>query len=383
MLGGLALIILFLIKHTKLKDSIGTVLYGVERESLGEIFFVISVFIIFYLSKGNKILYSIPILVLTFADSTAALIGRNYGKNNIAKLNEDAKSIEGSFMFFMVAFMITLVPLLLFTEVGREETLIISTIIGFNIALIEMISHKGNDNILIPLTTYALLVTHINLEITALRINLIILALIFIIITIANRVKSWSKIALVEALVIGYLTVTLYGIYALIPPVILFLTCMRFPKVREEEKNKLYDARIIETNVVIGIAISGIAKITGLKSELFMLYALAYSMHLSINTFIRLKYYFNLPELDSVLLSAIKGLGFIFLPSLLVQKIIFGNIPNLLTLCLLSCTIFLSSLMISAEKKDVKIEEITVKNGYMHMQIVFVLTIFAYFIINI
>lgn len=383
MLGGLALIILFLIKHTKLKDSIGTVLYGVERESLGEIFFVISVFIIFYLSKGNKILYSIPILVLTFADSTAALIGRNYGKNNIAKLNEDAKSIEGSFMFFMVAFMITLVPLLLFTEVGREETLIISTIIGFNIALIEMISHKGNDNILIPLTTYALLVTHINLEITALRINLIILALIFIIITIANRVKSWSKIALVEALVIGYLTVTLYGIYALIPPVILFLTCMRFPKVREEEKNKLYDARIIETNVVIGISISGIAKITGLKSELFMLYALAYSMHLSINTFIRLKYYFNLPELDSVLLSAIKGLGFIFLPSLLVQKIIFGNMPNLLTLCLLSCIIFLSSLMISAEKKDVKIEEITVKNGYMHMQIVFILTIFAYFIINV
>ena len=147
-LGILALIILFALKHTKLKNSLGTILYSINRESLGEMFFVISVFSIFYLSKGDKILYSVPILILTFADSMAALIGKNYGKKNIAELNEDAKSIEGSFIFFMVAFMATLVPLLLFTTVGREETLIISAIVGFNVALIEMVSHTGNDNLL-------------------------------------------------------------------------------------------------------------------------------------------------------------------------------------------------------------------------------------------
>ena len=147
-LGILALIILFALKHTKLKNSLGTILYSINRESLGEMFFVISVFSIFYLSKGDKILYSVPILILTFADSMAALIGKNYGKKNIAELNEDAKSREGRFIFFMVAFMATLVPLLLFTTVGREETLIISAIVGFNVALIEMVSHTGNDNLL-------------------------------------------------------------------------------------------------------------------------------------------------------------------------------------------------------------------------------------------
>ena len=179
-LGIMAIIILYILKNTRLKESLGTVLYSIERESLGEVFFVISVFLIFYLSKGDKILYSIPILILTFADSTAALIGKNYGKKNMAKLNEDAKSIEGSFMFFMVAFILTLVPLLLFTNVGREETLIISTIVGFNVALIEMISHTGNDNLYIPLTTYAFLVTHISLEAESLRINLLILDVIFV-----------------------------------------------------------------------------------------------------------------------------------------------------------------------------------------------------------
>ncbi len=200
-LGVIAIIILYILKNTNLKKSLGTVLYEVERNSLGEIFFVIAVFLIFYLSKGDKILFSIPILILTFADSTAALIGKNYAKKNLAELNEDDKSIEGSLSFFIVAFIMTLVPILLFTGVGREETLIISTIIGFNVAMIEMISHTGNDNLLIPLTTYAFLTTHIPLGVTQLRINLVILGLIFVLITIANSVKSWSTLALVETLV--------------------------------------------------------------------------------------------------------------------------------------------------------------------------------------
>ena len=197
-------------------------------------------------------------------------------------------------MFFIVAFMMALVPLLLFTKVGREETLIISIIIGFNVALIEMISHKGNDNLLIPLTTYAFLATHINLDVETLRVNLLIIGIIISLVIIANRVKAWSKLALAETLVVGYLTVILYGIYALIPPVMLFLTSMTFPKIKENEKDNLYDARIIETNVVIGLAICGLAAISGLKAKIFMIYSLVYSMHLSINTFVRFKYYIKL-----------------------------------------------------------------------------------------
>jgi len=377
-LGLIALIVLTLLKHTKLKNSLGTILYSVERESLGEIFFVVSVFTIFYLSKGDKILFSIPILVLTFADSIAALIGKNYGKKNLAELNEDAKSIEGSFMFFMVAFMATLVPLLLFTTVGREETLIISTIIGFNVAMIEMISHTGNDNLLIPLTTYAFLVTHINLSVELLRDNLILLGIIYVLATIANRVKAWSKLAVVETLVVGYLTVSLYGTYALIPPAMLLFTCMRFPKMKENEKNNLYDARIIETNIIIGIGICGLVAITGWKEEFFMVYALAYSMHLTINTFVRAKYYLEFSETKSLIFAFVKGLIFVFIPSLVVQKIVFNTYPTTLMLGVLMTILLASGIAIMHEKKNVREEEITIKNGYIHMQIAFVLSVIAY-----
>ena len=377
-LGIIALAVLRVLKHSKLKNSLGTILYSVNRESLGEIFFVVSVFTIFYLSKGDVVLYSVPILILTFADSTAALIGKSYGKNNIAELNEDAKSIEGSFMFFMVAFMATLVPLLLWTTVGREETLIISTIVGFNVALIEMISHTGNDNLLIPLTTYAFLATHINLPLEMLRENLIILGAIFILVTIVNRIKSLSKLALVEVIVVGYLTITLYGIYAVIPPLMLFLTCMSFPRLRENEKNNIYDARIIETNVVIGIAICGIVAITGFKSEFFMVYGLVYSMHLTVNTFVRFKYYLKLSEMSSLILAFLKGLIFVFLPSLIIQQNVFGTIHSLLMIAVMIVALFISGILIKIEKRNVIEEEINIKNGYIHTQIVFILTILVY-----
>lgn len=276
-------------------------------------------------------------------------------------------------MFFMVAFITTLVPLLLFTTVGREETLIISTVIGFSVALIEMISHNGNDNLLIPITTYAFLAILMKEDIFALRENLIILIVIFVLVTIANSIKSWSKIALAEALVVGYLIVVLYGVYAVIPPLILFLTCMRFPKQRENEKDNLYDARIIETNVIIGITICGIATITGLKKELFMLYGTCFAMHLSVNTFVRLKYYFNYSEGKSLILSYIKGMTFIFLPSIIIQKLVFDSELNFKMLFLMAVLIFASCIMILIKKKDVKQEEITIQNGYMHMRIVGIL----------
>ena len=373
-LGIIALVIMYFLKNTKLKNSLGTILYDIDRESLGEIFFTLSVFLIFYLSKGDKILYSIPILILTFADSTAALIGKNYGKNNLAQFNEDTKSLEGSFMFFMVAFMATLVPILLYTNIGREETLIISAIVGFNVALVEMISHSGNDNLLIPLTTFAFVSTHVGYDLHTLRLHLIFFIVIFLLVTIANRVKALSKLALVEAIVVGYLTTILYGGYAIIPPLILIMTVMRLPKRRPNEKENIYDARIIETNVLIPIAICGLVAITGWKKEFFMIYATAYAMHLIVNTFVRLKYYINLSEIDSFLLSIAKGLGLIFIPSLIIQKLVFNEMISFIMFITMFVAMVLSAVMIYIKKKNVKKEEITIDNGFMHMKIVFILT---------
>ena len=69
---------------------------------------------------------------------------------------------------------------------------------------------------------------------------------------------------------------------------------MRLPKIKENEKDNLYNSRIIEINVVIGTSICGIVAITGMKQELFMIYAVCYAMHFIVNTFVRFKYYVKL-----------------------------------------------------------------------------------------
>ena len=369
-LGVISIIFFLILRNTKLRNTLGQSLYSVERKSDGELYFVISVFLIFYLSHGNAILYSIPILILTFADSSAALTGKKYGKTKLSEKNEDAKSLEGSFMFFIVAFMLVLVPLLLFTEVGREELLIISSIIGINVAMIEMISHSGNDNILIPITSFAFLSTLINQDVSTLRFNIIIIICIYILVNIANRVKSWSTMALAEIMVTGYLTVILYGLYAILPPLLLFLTVMNFPSKRKNELLNVYNARIIETNVLIGLALCAIAAVTKMKGEIFMLYSMSYAMHLTVNTFVRFKYYLKYSELKSFILAYLKGLFFVLFPSVCMQYIVFKEYPSIGWILVYLVALFGADYLIMLERRHYKKEKISIENGLIHMQIV-------------
>ena len=369
-LAIIAFVTLYTIKQTKLKKSIGTVLYGVDRKSFGEFFYIISVLLIFYLSKGDKILYSIPILILAFADTSAALIGKIYGMKQLAEETEDKKSLEGSFAFFIVAFMSTLVPLLLFSDVGRSEPLSISLVVGFNIALIEMIASKGNDNLLIPLTAFAFLNYLMPLTQHELSLHLLLISAICVLVFALTRIKQLSKLALAEVVVVGYLTIILYNWYALIPPLLLFLTVMRLPKANKEEENLVYDVRIIETNVVLGLAISVIASITGLKEQIYMTYVTCYAMHLAVNTFVRFKYYFKMTDFQALMMSFLKALGFIFIPGLFIQRFCLNAEIDWILVGTMLVMLFASSLTILFQKKDVKKEEITLKNGYMHLKIV-------------
>ena len=58
-----------------LRGGIGTVLSGVGRDSLGEIYFPIAVTSLFILGRADWLLYVVPILMLTLADAVAALVG--------------------------------------------------------------------------------------------------------------------------------------------------------------------------------------------------------------------------------------------------------------------------------------------------------------------
>lgn len=154
-----------------LRIHLGSLIHGVDRKSLGDIYFALGVGGLFLLSSGDPVLFCIPMLILTFADAAAGVIGLYYGRLRYIVVSGE-KSIEGSLAFFLTAFLSALAALLLFTEIGRAETLLIASALGVFLTLVEAVADNGLDNLLIPLAATLLLRAYSGMDLIALAVHL-------------------------------------------------------------------------------------------------------------------------------------------------------------------------------------------------------------------
>lgn len=205
-----------------LRESVGSVFHEVDRESWGEVVYPIGVALTFWLADGNAIHFIIPMLILTLADAVAALIGISYGQQHYEG-TQGRKSWEGSIAFFVVAFFSVHVPLLLGTETGRAETLLIAVILGIVLMLVEAVSWRGLDNLFRPLLTVALLQRCESLSPESLTIRLIVLAGLFGFLWLRRGKTTFEHAALIGAGLFGYATWMLGSPVLLLPCLGLFL----------------------------------------------------------------------------------------------------------------------------------------------------------------
>jgi phytol kinase len=127
----------------------------VARASWGEFYFPLSVVILFWLSRGeHPLLFAIPVLVLTLADTAAAVVGTRFGTTWYCSAG---KSVEGSLAFAIVAFVSVCAPLAAWSSVGPTEAALTAATLALLLALLEGIAQRGLDNLLIPLAGYGLL----------------------------------------------------------------------------------------------------------------------------------------------------------------------------------------------------------------------------------
>ena len=96
-------------------------------------------------------LFYIPLLILTFSDPLAAIVGKNYPIKRFT-INPESKSWGGSGAFLISAFFITY--LLLPTE---NRSIALAVIIAIATMQAESWSKKGLDNFFIPITAMAVL----------------------------------------------------------------------------------------------------------------------------------------------------------------------------------------------------------------------------------
>jgi len=123
----------------------GEILASSRCHSEGEFYFVAGVTFAFLFSHKDMFVYASSILILTFADTAAAVIGRWIGKSHFWR---NDKTLEGSLAFFLVGFLCSLLSSLVTKQSGGLLMMVTTCLLA---TVVEGIAKRGSDNLLIPI----------------------------------------------------------------------------------------------------------------------------------------------------------------------------------------------------------------------------------------
>lgn len=282
-LAGIALALMIAMRQVPvLRARVGGVIHSVERRSYGEVYFPVAVLVLYLLTADTPVLYVIPLLLLGLADPAAALIGLRHGFASYATV-DGRKSREGSVAFFAVAFLCVHVPLLLFTETGRGESLLVACIVGVLAMMLEAVSWRGLDNLFVPLGTYVLLERLLALSAPVLAGHLVGLVVLTGAAALARRETTLGGSAVVGAALVGYVTWAVGGTIWLLAPALVFATHARlWPRPREgTEAARPHTVHNVFSVTSVGIAWLLAARLFDAPALLFP-YTLAYAGYLAL-----------------------------------------------------------------------------------------------------
>ena len=152
---GLVSVFAFLIWGTARVGLLKSV-HGVARKTEGGLFYPLAVALLFVLAYDNPAFYLVAALTLIVSDAAAALLGTAYGTVTYS-VEEDRRSLEGSISFLVITFLVVHLPLLLMTDIDRGVSVILAVLISLIVTLLEGVSLRGSDNLIVPMATFYLL----------------------------------------------------------------------------------------------------------------------------------------------------------------------------------------------------------------------------------
>jgi len=151
---------LLVTQHSKYLNSI----HDIDRKSVGSYLLPASIYITFLISfkLNNKFIFILPMLILAVCDPMAAIIGMSIRKKN-GKIRifgiTTNKTYMGSGTFLVTSFIITLIALYFHRDVFDLKTFWLASLIAITSTLAELFSWRGSDNLSIPMSVVAVLVS--------------------------------------------------------------------------------------------------------------------------------------------------------------------------------------------------------------------------------
>jgi phytol kinase len=257
LLTGVAVFSLLVVRIFGKNSEAGAVLHSVQRYSGGDLYFPIAVLITFAVAHKEPAFYVIPILVLSLADAGAALVGVRYGQAVYVGA-DGKKSVEGSFVFFSLAFFAAHLPLLLMTDVGRVESVLIALTLSLLVTLFEAIAWRGLDNLFVPLGSLVLLRIYRELPVESLVLRLAALSLIAIFVIFWHKRTTLQAGALLTAGLVGYASWALGGLDWLLAPLLLFVSyTLLWPQSAARPRDHTVEAVLSVTGAGMAWLIAG------------------------------------------------------------------------------------------------------------------------------
>lgn len=224
-----------------LRAGLGSALHGISRPSYGEVLFAPAVAAVFHYSGGDPFLHGIPIVILTIADAASALGGTRWGRRRYG-CGDGFKSVEGSLIFLMTAFLCVLLPLWLGGRTDFVHALWIALTLATLAMMAEGISDQGFDNLVIPVFSVFVLERLLELESGPLAWRLLILVILLALVLTGSRWSTLNGGALLGSALLGYGCAILAGWHFALPPSAVFIC--HVVVTRKHRLTKSFDHRL-------------------------------------------------------------------------------------------------------------------------------------------
>jgi phytol kinase len=233
--------------------------HGVARKTEGGLFYPLAVAALFTLSHDRPVLYLISMLTLVGSDAAAAVLGSAYGRTTYA-VEEGRRSLEGSAAFFLATFLAVHLPLLLMTPVDRGVSVLLAVQVALLVTLFEGVSLWGSDNLLIPLSTYYLLLRFTPAAAGEIATHILVLvALLLFLGVLGQRARLLRTSGVMATALFFYAVYFLAGATWMAAPALalLGLTALRYVRGGRRPSLPEADYQVLATfyAVVVGVAL--------------------------------------------------------------------------------------------------------------------------------
>jgi len=206
--------------------------HDVERRTSGAYYYPFAVLGLYVLADRDPLLYCVPLAVMAVADTGAALVGKARGEV-VYKVLDGERTLEGSFTFFGLAFVLVLAGLAIAGRPGWPDVLLVTLVVAALTTAVESVSVRGSDNLLIPYVAWLALDRTLQLGLPGLApwIEGMLVTLVLLLVT--ARRADLTVAGSVTLYLIGSLAWALGGEAWWGPPVAVYLLFLlaRLPRV--------------------------------------------------------------------------------------------------------------------------------------------------------